>query len=62
MTRLEQALRWWEGQDNECLVPARHLKVLRRAGLIDEVEDGAYAECSLNAKGEAALKRMKEEG
>lgn len=59
MTRLEQALRWWD-RDTEPEIPPRHFATLVHADYIaDELVEGFYYD--LNDEGRAALVRLERE-
>ena len=63
MTRLEQALRWWNNNDGaECKIPPRHLRVLHNGGFLGFDDEGA---ADLNQSGRrvlAAWLRKREDG
>lgn len=46
MTRLEQALKWWQNRRADYgVIPDRHFQVLDGAGLLEHVED--FAGCAV---------------
>lgn len=49
MTRIEQAIRWFRNNNDGEAVPVRHYDVLKRAGMIEivEDEDEGWFECNL---------------